>query len=89
LIAFKNAYITAASAIDKLKEPLEQLIEIKDFLYAVEKEGLMSEPDWAKFINEDVGPGMSKRLAKERSYNENVSLQGFVLLDFILASFGS
>ena len=23
LIAFKNAYITAASAIDKLKEPLE------------------------------------------------------------------
>lgn len=46
-------------------------------MYAVEKEGLMSEPDWAKFVNEDVGPGMSKRLAKERSYQENVS--NFVL----------
>lgn len=82
LIAFKSAYITAASAIDKLKEPLEQLIKIKDFLFTVEKEGLMSEPDWAQFINVDVGPGMSKRLAKERSYNENVSHHGFCLVRF-------
>lgn len=56
-----------------MKEPLVELVEIKEFLVATEAEGLMKDPDWAKFVHEDVGPQMSKRLAKERSYNENVS----------------
>ena len=29
---FKEAYIAAASQIDKLKEPLEQLVQIRDYL---------------------------------------------------------
>ena len=73
MVSFKQSYITAASAIDKMKEPLVELVEIKEFLVATEAEGLMKDPDWAKFVHEDVGPQMSKRLAKERSYNENVS----------------
>ena len=87
LHSFKNSYITAASAIDKLKEPLQELIEIKDFLYAVEKEQLMAEADWAKFVNEDVGPGMAKRCAKERSYNENVSLVSSIQLRCLLLGY--
>ena len=39
----------------------------------------MTDADWAKFINEDLCPGMAKRLSKEKSYQENVSifLDGF------------
>ena len=33
----------------------------------------MKDEAWAKFVHEDLGPGMAKRLAKERSYNENAS----------------
>lgn len=42
----------------------------------------MKDEAWAKFVHEDLGPGMAKRLAKERSYNENVS-QLFYLLDWM------
>lgn len=73
LIEFKEAYITAASAIDKLKEPMMQLIQIRDLLNATIAENLMEQADWAKFVNEDLAPGMAKRLAKEKSYSENVS----------------
>ena len=73
LIQFKEAYITAASAIDKLKEPLMQLIQIREHLDATVAENLMTDADWAKFVNEDLCPGIAKRLAKEKSYQENVS----------------
>lgn len=68
LIQFKEAYITAASAIDKLKEPLMQLIQIREFLDATVTENLMTDVDWAKFVNDDLCPGIAKRLAKEKSY---------------------
>ena len=48
----------------------------------MQKEGLMAEADWAKFVNEDIGPGMAKRLAKERSYQENVSCQTLITYEF-------
>jgi hypothetical protein len=73
LVDFKEAYITAATAIDKLKEPLVQLIQIREFLDATIRENLMTDTDWAKFVNEDICPGMAKRLSKEKSYQENVS----------------
>ena len=73
LIQFKEAYITAASAIDKLKEPLLQLIQIREFLDATVAENLMTDAGWAKFVNDDLCPGIAKRLAKEKSYQENVS----------------
>jgi hypothetical protein len=75
LIQFKEAYITAASAIDKLKEPLLQLVQIREFLDATVAENLMTDADWAKFVNEDLCPGIAKRLAKEKSYQENVSVR--------------
>lgn len=75
MIQFKEAYITAASAIDKLKEPLLQLVQIREFLDATVAENLMTDADWAKFVNEDLCPGIAKRLAKEKSYQENVSVR--------------
>jgi len=33
----------------------------------------MTDAAWAKFVNDDVCPGIAKRLAKEKSYQENVS----------------
>lgn len=68
LVEFKEAYIAAASQIDKLKEPLLQLVQIRDFLDETLRENRMAEPDWAKFVNEDLCPGIAKRLAKEKSY---------------------
>jgi len=46
----------------------------------------MTDPDWASFIYEHLGPGMAKRLSKEKSYQENYLvavasvLEGLVLL---------
>lgn len=54
LIQFKEAYITAAGAIDKLKEPLMQLIQIREFLDATATENLMTDVDWTKFVNDDL-----------------------------------
>lgn len=75
MIQFKENYIIAASAIDKLKEPLLQLVQIREFLDATVAENLMIDTDWAKFVNEDLCPGIAKRLAKEKSYQENVSIR--------------
>jgi hypothetical protein len=75
---FKETYIVAASAIDKLKEPLQELIMLKQTIDLMLQEGLMdTEEDWRKFVYNDLGQGMAKRMHKERSYQEIVS--GFFL----------
>jgi hypothetical protein len=50
-----------------------QLVQIREFLDETIRENLMTDHEWAKFVNEDLCPGMAKRLAKEKSYQENVS----------------
>jgi len=71
---FKEAYIVAATAIDKLKEPLQELIVLKQTIDLMLDEAIMdTEEDWRKFVYNDLGLGMAKRMQKERSYQEIVS----------------
>ena len=72
----KETYIKAASTIDKLKEPMEDLIIIRDTLReaAATDQAATDEP-FRQFLYEDLAPGLAKRLYKERSNDEKVSFQ--------------
>lgn len=72
---FKQNYIAVASAIDKRQEPLAEMIALKDAMKkAVETNEAEKDPVFAKFLYDDLAPGLSKRLSKEKSNDNNVSL---------------
>ena len=74
LNTLKFTYIEAATAIDKMKEPRVELIVLSEAMRAAHSVNrCASDPAFAKFLYEDLAPGLIKRLHKERSNDENVS----------------
>ena len=73
-LGYRAAYMQAKAAIEKLKEPIDELAELRDVLRdAAEKDRAGSDPLFAKFLYEECGPGITKLMAKERSNNQKVS----------------
>ena len=66
--------MVAKNTIEKLKEPIEALAELRDALQQAAKEDWIgTDPIWAKFLYEDCAPGITKLLARERSNDVKVS----------------
>jgi hypothetical protein len=73
LIEFKKTFCTAAEAINRMKEPLNELQTLYVMMLdAANKDRAGSDPDFATFLYEDLAPGLAKRLHKERSNDPNV-----------------
>ena len=65
----------AIYAISKWQEPTEQLTVIRDYLrQAAETDSVGSDPVFAKFLYEELAPGLTKKLARERSVDDVVSI---------------
>lgn len=74
LTTLKETYIKAAQTIDQMREPAAELSVIRDTLRtAVTNDRCSTDDAFAKFLWEDLGPGLAKRLHKERSNDEKVS----------------
>ena len=70
----KEAFIAAATAIDKLKEPTNDLTFIQTaLLEALNTDRTATDLAFATFIYEDLGPGLAKRLSKEKSNDDTVT----------------
>jgi len=74
LNALKETYIKVAQTIDQMKEPAAELSMLRDTLRAaVECDRCSHDAAFAKFLWEDLAPGLAKRLNKERSNDDKVS----------------
>jgi hypothetical protein len=75
----KDTFESIRTQIDRGKEPLEDLIKMKNFLNAlVEDPKLLHEAvdkDFRKFFYEDLTSGLFKRFTRERSRDEKVSIK--------------
>lgn len=57
-----------------MREPSNELSTLAIAMsVAVLNDRCATDPDFATFLYEDMGPGLAKRLSKERSNDENVS----------------
>jgi hypothetical protein len=73
----KDTYETARQAIDRTKEPKDELRRLSEFIHHLADnvdEGFkgMDEP-YTKFFYDDFCPGLVKRLVRERSTDDEVS----------------
>ena len=70
----KNATTKALKALEFWNEPTNHLVTIRDYLIeAARKDRVGSDAIFAKFLYEECAPVLTKRLAKERSVDDNVS----------------
>lgn len=75
----KDTYESARSQIDKGKEPMEDLMKLKDFLAAVSEDTqgfldkIKEDKDYTKFFLDDLTVGLFKRMTRERSRDDKVS----------------
>ena len=70
----KHAALVAKQTIEKLKEPVAELIELRECLQdAIKNDTFNKDPVFAKFVYEEMGPGIIKLLARERSNQPPVS----------------
>ena len=70
----KEKFIAAATAIDKMQEPKQELNDLAHAMAeALRTDRVRNDPAFATFLYEDLGPGLAKRLHKERSQDETVS----------------
>lgn len=73
----KDTFESIRTQIDRGKEPLEDLLKMKNFLNAlVEDPTLLHtavDKDFRKFFYEDLTAGLFKRFTRERSRDEKVS----------------
>jgi len=79
----KDIYEQIRSAIDKMKEPVEDLQKANLFLkhlVQTPEDFLSIDSDYKRYFYEDFSPGMLKRLTKERSKDDRVSLSPFSFL---------
>lgn len=72
----KDTYETARQAIDRTKEPKDELRRLSEFIHHVSENSeasfkAMDEP-YTKFFYEDFCPGLVKRLNRERSTDDEV-----------------
>ena len=76
----RSALFVATKALDLWKEPTNALVTIRDFLLdAAQKDRVSKDAVFAKFLYEQCAPGLTKKLAKERSNDNNVSNNLFQL----------
>ena len=75
----KDTFESIRTQIDRGKEPLEDLIKMKNFLNAlVEDPTLLHnavDKDFRKFFYEDLTSGLFKRFTRERSRDDKVSIK--------------
>lgn len=75
----KDTYESARLAIDKGKEPMEDLLKLKNFLDVVAQDTqgfldkIKEDKDYTKFFLDDFTMGLLKRLTRERSRDDKVS----------------
>lgn len=70
----KETFIKAAQTIDQMKEPIVELSILRDAMRAaVVSDRCAQDAAFAKFLWSDLGPGLAKRLNKERSNDDKVS----------------
>jgi hypothetical protein len=71
-LELKNAFMIANNALEHWKEPTNKLVCIRDYLLdAAQKDRVSKDPVFAKFLYEKCAPGLTKKLAKERSNDNN------------------
>lgn len=81
----KDTYESVRSQIDRGKEPLEDLIKVRNFLQVVAEDITIitekAEKDFKRFFLEDFTVGVLKRLTRERSKDDKVRTT-FIQLNF-------
>src|SRR5690349_2985312 len=74
----KDTFESARTQIDRGKEPLEDLLKLHKFLQAVQEDpqGYLekADKDHKKYFLEDFSVGLLKRLTRERTRDDKVSL---------------
>ena len=71
----KETFIKVAQTIDQMKEPMLELCILRDAMRAaVSTDRCAQDAAFAKFLWADLGPGLAKRLSKERSNDEKVRI---------------
>lgn len=84
----KDTYESARLAIDKGKEPMEDLLKLKNFLDVVAQDTqgfldkIKEDKDYTKFFLDDFTMGLLKRLTRERSRDDKVSKESFLQISF-------
>ena len=72
----KDTYESVRSQIDRGKEPLEDLIKVRNFLQVVAEDITLitekAEKDFKRFFLDDFTIGILKRLTRERSKDDRV-----------------
>jgi hypothetical protein len=75
----KDTFESIRTQIDRGKEPLEDLIKMKNFLNALVVDPTLLhnsvDKDFRKFFYEDLTAGLFKRFTRERSRDEKVSIK--------------
>ena len=94
----KRTYDAVATAIAKAQEPMDELNTLRRFLgELVANDGALLGPkpgepaegaeglpdDEIRYILEDMGPGLIKKMCRERSGDEQVSIHSFIAKYFI------
>ena len=65
-----QAYLGAKNAITKLKEPTQELMELREVLQEAATTDLMGKDKlWAYFLYESCAPNLIKLLAREKSHD--------------------
>ena len=86
----KDTYESVRSQIDRGKEPLEDLIKVRNFLQVVAEDITLitekAEKDFKRFFLDDFTIGILKRLTRERSKDDRVRLPFILLNPFSLVS---
>jgi hypothetical protein len=74
----KDTFENARKAIDTGKEPLEDLIKLQGFLQAIHADptGFLekADKDFKRYFLEEFSIGLLRRLTRERSRDDKVSL---------------
>ena len=75
------SYNKAKNKLNRLDQPLEELTQLCEAVKdAISTNRMENEPEFAKFINDEVAIGIMQKLAKTGSFDPNVSyqLRGFI-----------
>ena len=70
----KAIFNIAKNKLNRLDQPLEELTQLCEALKdAISTNRMETEPEFAKFINEEVAIGIMQKIAKTGSFDTNVS----------------
>ena len=75
LLEIKKSFVNAAEQIDRAREPTADLqFMARALQHALATKRIEKSTEFRLFFWEDMGPGLCKRLYKESSHDQNVSL---------------